>query len=163
MSAETPAPADAAALDSAADGHLHRAQAMAANNSIWELLGREDLTPDEQEDLLARAYASAYHWARAAGRGPQNAARADYMIAKAQLKLHRPELALHHADRCLATVREAALADFDLAYALEARARALKALGRTAEAETDWAAALAVPIADAEDREIVEQDFAVPL
>lgn len=147
---------DAAAL-------VHRAQAIAANTATWDLLGRDDLCAEQQEDLVQRVYASAYHWARAAGRGPQNAPRAEYLIAMVQLKIGRPELGLHHAERCAALTAAAGLTDFDLAYAHEVRARALKAVGRTAEAEAEWSAALAVPVADPEDRQIVEQDFAVPL
>ena len=59
-------------------------------------------------------------------------------------------------DRCEAD----GLGDFDLAYAHELRARSLAGLGRDAEALQAWAAALAVEIADPEDRAIVEADFA---
>ena len=45
--------------------------------------------------------------------------------------------------------------DFDLAYAHEARARALACLGRLDEAATELAAARAVPIADEEDAKIL--------
>ena len=52
------------------------------------------------------------------------------MIAKAQAKLGRTGAALHHAERCLAATTAAGLADFDLAYAHEVRARALTLAGR---------------------------------
>ena len=42
----------------------------------------------------------------------------------------------------------------------EARARALRALGREDEGLAAWAAAKAVAIADPEDQEIVDGDFA---
>ena len=54
----------------------------------------------------------------------------------------------------------AGLADFDLAYAHEARARALACLGRLEEAEAELTAARAVPIADDDDRQIVDGDLA---
>ena len=63
-----------------------------------------------------------------------NAARGDYLIAKALLAVGRPEAALDWADRCLQTCRDHGLVDFDLAYALEIRARSLRALDRTEEA-----------------------------
>ena len=56
----------------------------------------------------------------------------------------------------IATLRRA----IDLAYAHEARARALHALRRSDEAAAAWAAARAVDVADPEDRAIVEADFA---
>jgi hypothetical protein len=60
----------------------------------------------------------------------------------------------------MAACTTAALADFDLAYAHEATARALACLGRRDEAIAARAAATAVPIADIEDRNIVEADLA---
>ena len=70
------------------------------------------------------------------------------------------DAALHHADRTAAIVAAAGLDDFDLAYAHEARARALACLGRLDEAAGELAAARAVPIADDEDRAIVDGDLA---
>jgi uncharacterized protein YndB with AHSA1/START domain len=55
---------------------------------------------------------------------------------------------------------EARASYFDLAYAHEARSRALSALGRTDEAAAAASLARAVPIADPEDRTLVERDFA---
>jgi hypothetical protein len=57
-------------------------------------------------------------------------------------------------------VAGAGLQDFDLAYAHEARARALACLGRLDEAAAELAAAHAVPVADDEDRKIIEGDLA---
>jgi hypothetical protein len=67
---------------------------------------------------------------------------------------------LQSADRCLAVCNANALTDFDLAYAQEARARALRALGDRAKAAAAWTAATSVPIADPEDRRILEADVA---
>ncbi len=143
-----------------AGGEWHRMQAVEANNATWELIERPARTTDDDEDMLRRAYAAAYHWDRAARRTPANAARADWLLAKVQLATGRSELSLLHADRCLATCTRHGLVDFDLAYAHEARGRALRALGRTEEATASWAAARAVPIAEAEDREHLEADLA---
>jgi len=140
-------------------GEWHRAEGIDANNATWDLLEKTERTPEEGEDLLRRAYASASHWARAARRGPENAARAEYMIARAQVAVGRGELAMHHAQRCLAITTEAQLTDFDLAYAYEATARALALLGDTAGADAALTAARAVPIADAEDKKILDADL----
>lgn len=140
-------------------GDWHRAQGIECNNGVWEMVGAER-TPDNDEEMLRRAYASAYHWQRAARRAPVNEVRAVYMLAKAQLLAGHPELSLRYADRCLAGCVEHELVDFDLAYAHEARARALDALGRTDESLAAWTVARAVPIADPDDREIVDGDFA---
>jgi tetratricopeptide (TPR) repeat protein len=138
----------------------HRTQAIEANNSIWELLESTDRSPSDDEELLRRAYASAYHWQRARGRAPENEARALYMLAKAHLAVGDAPAALRYADLCAGECAQHGLVDFDLAYAYEARARALRALGRTDEAAAAWAAAKAVPIADPEDQAILDTDLA---
>ena len=154
-----------AGLDSGRDrepaAEWHRMQAVEANNSAWNLIGLPDRDAEGDEDMLRRAYTAAYHWDRAAGRTPGNSARADWLLSKVHLLAGHPDTALLHAARCLSTCETHGLKDFDLAYAHEATARALKALGRDDEATRSWEAAKAVPIADEEDREHVEEDLAV--
>ena len=154
--APLPRPAEAPPVADDPVGEWHRMQAAECNNSTWELIEKADRTPEEDEDMLRRAYASTYHWARAARREPANSARGDWLLAKVQLLVGRPELSLHHAQRCLATCLEHGLVDFDLAYAHEATGRALRALGRDDDAALAWEAARAVPIADADDRASLE-------
>jgi uncharacterized protein YndB with AHSA1/START domain len=145
-----------------AAGEWHRAQAIECNNSTWEMIEAER-TPANDEEMLRRAYASSYHWARAVRRVPANDARAAWLLAKVQLLVGQPELSLRYADQCMAVCEEHGLADFDLAYAHEARARALKALGDDIAAAQSWEAAKSVPIADAEDQAILDADLAVAL
>ena len=138
----------------------HRAQAIEANNATWAQLEAVAAGTASTVGLVRGAYAAAYHWERARGATPANEARARYLVGKAWLAYGRPELALEYGDRTLAQCREHGLADFDLAYAHELRARALAALGRQTESAAEWAAARSVPVADPEDRAIVEADFA---
>lgn len=138
----------------------HRRQGVEANNSVWDLLGKPERSAEDDEEMLRRAYTAAYHWQRATGTGPANETRASYMIARALVATRQPERGLVSADRCLAVCAEHGIADFDLAYAHEARARALWALGRTADGDAAMAAARAVEVADPEDRAVVEKDFA---
>jgi uncharacterized protein YndB with AHSA1/START domain len=151
-----------AAVDrDATEGALHRRLAIDANNSTWELLERwSTLTPDEGDDLLGRAYAAAYHWRRASGAEAANAVRAAWLVSRAHAVLGQGEAARHHAERCVELATAAALDDFDLAYALEARARALACLGHHADAAVALAAARAVPVADPEDAAILNADLA---
>lgn len=149
---------DEVEIDTAAE--MHRAQAVACNNSIWDLVGKDDRTATDDEEMLRSAYASAYHWQRARGSGPANEARALYMLAKVHLLTGQGARSLHYADACLAQCVQHGLVDFDLAYAHEARARALRALGREDEGLAAWAAAKEVPVVDPEDRDILEADFA---
>lgn len=139
----------------------HRTQAVEANNSVWEILGDESRRDtDDLEEMTRRAYASAYHWDRAAASSPANEARADWLLARVWSVRGNGALALHHAHRCAATCSQHDLVDFDLAYAHEAQARALACLGQLDEALEQRRLALAVPIADAEDAAIVAGDLA---
>ncbi len=143
------------------EGEWHRDQGIAANNGTWDSLGKPDAqrTPDDEEAMTRSAYAAAYHWARAARSGPENSARAEWLLSRVWTVRINGALGLHHADRCMAVCDDAKLADFDLAYAYEARARALACLGRREEALAERALAAAVPIAGEEDRRIVEVDL----
>jgi hypothetical protein len=142
------------------DADHHRALGVAAFNATWDLLVRDDRTPEDDEDMLRTVYASAYHWTRAAGRGPENEVRSLYIQSKVWLAVGHAEQALAYAERCLAATTAAGLVDFDLAYAHEAMARSLHAVGRVDEGMAEMAAARAVPVADDEDRALVESDFA---
>ena len=142
-----------------ATGQWHRAEGIAAYNAAWEMIEAER-TPDHDEELLRRAYASAYHWDRAAGATTANAVRSLWMLSRAHLVVGVFDRALHYADRCADATVAAGLGDFDLAYAHEARARALAGLGRHDDAAAELAAARAVEVADADDRAIVEADLA---
>ncbi|MCU1393362.1 MAG: hypothetical protein JWM34_1790 [Ilumatobacteraceae bacterium] len=144
------------------EGEWHRAQGIAANNGTWDWLGKPDgeRTADDDEQMTLSAYAAAYHWARAAGTGPANTARANWLLSRVWVVRGNGALALHHADIVMETCHEHDLHDFDLAYPHEARARALACLGRHDEAAAERSTAAAVPIVDDEDRSIFDPDLA---
>lgn len=154
-----PRPGEVAEASDAA-GDWHRAQAIECNNGVWDLVGSDERSPADDEEMLRRAYGAAYHWQRARGAGPENEARALYMLAKVHLLTGLGARSLHYADACLAQCVQHGLIDFDLAYAHEARARALRDLGREEEGLAAWATATQVTVVDPEDRDIVEADFA---
>jgi hypothetical protein len=118
------------------------------------------LTADDVDQMTMSAYAAAYHWSRAARRGPENDARAGWLLSRVWVVQGNGSLALQFADKVLAVCAANGLHDFDLAYGHEARARALACLGRLDEAAEERDRAAAVPIADDEDRSIFEPDLA---
>lgn len=125
-------------------------------NSTWGLMrSRAD-----DDLMLLGAHASAYHWAVAPECTPENRARSEWQISRVYCVLERREPALHHARRCLAWCEDAGLADWDLAYAYEALARASRLGGDDAGADGFLVQARAVPIADAGDREHLDEDLA---
>jgi uncharacterized protein YndB with AHSA1/START domain len=140
------------------EGDWHRRQAVEANNAGFDLL-EADRDAAGDEELLRAAYAAAHHWSRARGRTPENDVRADYLVSRALVATGQPERGLLTAERALARCTAEGIADFDLAYALEARSRALRALGRGDEAVADWERAQAVEVTDPEDRAILAADL----
>ena len=139
----------------------HRQLGVDLYNYTWTLLEKEDRTRDDDDEMLSATHASAYHWSRAAGAGPQNAARSQWQISRVNAVLGRGEAALYHAERCLEHCTENGIGDWDLAAAYEALARAHKVAGNDAEFRRNLELgrdALA-QIADKEDSEHIAEDF----
>jgi DNA-binding transcriptional MerR regulator len=135
-----------------------RELAAALFNGVWTLMETEDRTPAQDDRMLHMAHASRYHWEQV-GTGA-NLARGEWLCSRVYAVLLRPEPALHHARRVLELCVEHGLGDWDLAFAHEAIARALAVAGDAAGAEAEIRAARDVPIADDEDRELLERDLA---
>ena len=138
------------------------------NNEVWARLDAGDVTEDspieDRERLLYAAYASTHHWIRAGT--VANQARGEHLISRVAARTGEPQAALRHARRCLdlVTAHPDATEDWDLAFALEALARAQAACGDLSDAretlDRAWAATAAV--SDDEDRRILEQELRRP-
>jgi hypothetical protein len=135
----------------------HRRLGVELFNEVWRLLE----TRQDDDRMLHAAHASRFHWGEAAEAGPANLARGEWQVSRVYVVLGRAEPALWHAQRCLAHCEGAGLGDWDLAYAYEALARA-SALAGDPEAAVWKAKAREAGdlIADAEDREHFDEDFA---
>jgi hypothetical protein len=140
----------------------HRKLAIEANNSTWEFLDRDPdlLSAADAEEMTRRAYAAAYHWARAENATVVNEIRASWLIAKVWIHQSRGDIALPIADRCIELCDDHGIKDFDLAYVYEAMARSLASLGHMDGASEMKQSALLVEIADEEDRNLVQADVA---
>jgi hypothetical protein len=138
----------------------HRALGVELYNKTWELLE----AGADADEIVDTAHASAFHWQRAAGATAANRARSHWLCSHVYAVAGRPEPALHHAERCLAVVESAPdeMEEFDLPVAYEALARAHSVAGDDTEARrfVDLGLAETAKIADAEDREQLEAQFA---
>ena len=139
----------------------HRTLAVAAFNSTWDLLdvAYDERSEEQNEEMLRRAYAAAYLWQRAEGYTSVNEARSLWMLSRVWRAIGNGPQALHYAQKCLAVTEEANLVDFDLAYALDAMARALAMTGRADEARTWWERAMAVEVQNDGDRRQLLSDI----
>jgi hypothetical protein len=126
-------------------------------NEVWRLVE----TREDDERMLHAAHASRFHWGEAPECRPENLARGEWQVSRVYVVLGRAEPAVWHAQRCLDHCERAGLGDWDLAYAYEALARA-HALAGSVEAPAWKAKARAAgdSIADPEDREHFDEDFA---
>ena len=146
-----------------ADGEWHRSPGDRVQQlDVGDDRGRADRRPTTRRCCAAPTRRRTTGPARCVVARPTTPAAA-WLLAKVQLLVGQPELSLRYADQCMSICEQNGLADFDLAYAHEARARALKALGDDIAAGHSWDLAKSVPIADAEDQAILDADLAVAL
>jgi DNA-binding transcriptional MerR regulator len=129
-------------------------------NYVWTLLEKNDRTERESDRMIDAAHASRFFWEDVGE--PVNHARGEWQISRAYATVQRPEPALHHAQRCLRLCEEHGLADFDLAYAYEAMARAHGLAGdnESAAGYAERAHGAAEQVADEDNRELVFSDLA---
>ena len=139
----------------------HNEFAVKLNGRVWELLGEQDRTQLQNDELLYAAYGSCYHWLQI-GTGV-NQQRGEYLIAKAHLSLDNPAEALRHAERVLelTEAHKEELQDFDVGYAYEIMARALAMNGDKDQAGKykQLARQAGDEIANAEDKKWFDADF----
>jgi hypothetical protein len=116
----------------------HRAIGIALFNETWTLMETEGRTVEQDDAMLHMAHASAHHW-RSPGSGatPNNLARSEWQVSRVYTVLGRAEPAGYHARRCLEICQQHGIADWDIAYAYEALARAAVVAG-DAEAARSW-------------------------
>jgi hypothetical protein len=112
---------------------LHRQLGVDLFNFTWTLIDKSDRTPEDSDQMIHAAHASAYHW-RQVGE-PINFERSDWQLSRVYALLDRPEAALYHAQRCLEVCQSEDIGDFDLAFAYEAMARAHAVGGKRVEAQ----------------------------
>jgi DNA-binding transcriptional MerR regulator len=142
------------------DASDRRGLAVDLFNHVWTLLERTDRSALEDDEMLHAAHASRYHWGEVGE--AVNLARGEWQCSRVYSVLGRAEPALWHANRCLALCEEHGIADWDVAFAHEAVARALRAAGDHpgADAAVARARQAAVAIAEDEDRELLLSDLA---
>lgn len=105
----------------------HKTFATSLFNLTWDLLDKTERSQEENDRMLHAAHASRYHWGEIGT--PLELERGEWQISRVYAVLGRPEAAIYHAQRCLATCVENEIADFDIAFAYEGLARAYAVAG----------------------------------
>jgi hypothetical protein len=143
----------------ALDSDTRRTMAADLFNDVWRLLEKSPRSALEDDEMLHCAHASRYLWADVGT--PPNLARGEWQCSRVYAVLGRAEPALWHAHRCVALCEEHGIADWDIAYAWEAVARAQAVAGNVGLAAdaVDRARSLADGIEEDDDREHLLEDL----
>jgi hypothetical protein len=138
-----------------------RVFAPSLNAVTWALLQKPDRTPEDNDKMLAAAFASAFHYLEVGK--PAHHQRSMWLISRVYCVLGNAAEALRHARRCLEMTEKHRdqMADYDAAFALEAMARANALAGNMEEAKRFHALAAegAATIEDPEHRRVFEEEF----
>ena len=139
----------------------HRQLGVELFNRTWTFLERPERTPADVDAMLHAAYASRYHWSQASEEA-KHQARGEWLLARVLAVAGLGGSAVFHAERCHDWCGRGEVEDWDLAFAHEALARAHAAAGNAEEAERHkrLARELGDAIADPEDREQFDRDWA---
>jgi DNA-binding transcriptional MerR regulator len=144
------------------DAETHRRLGSDLFNKTWTLMEKTDRTPEDDDEMIHCAHASAYHWLQVGTAA--NRARSEWQCSRMYTVLGRAEPALHHARRCLEICESdpGALEDWDLPFAYEALARAYATAGDAGEMSRclDRARSLGAEIVGDDDRLLLEGDLA---
>lgn len=137
----------------------HRTFAPMAFNQTWSLLDNSEPTREEEEQMLAAAFAQRYHWYEVGT--PRQRAISDWQISRVTAVLGYADLALRFGERSLTVCLDNGLDAFVTGFAHEAIARAaaevddVEMFAEHLEAAREKLA----EIEDPEDRDVLEADL----
>ena len=141
----------------------HRTLGVDLFNKTWTLMENPTRSPEQDDEMIHMAHASAHHWLQVGTRA--NRARSEWQCSRVHVILGQVDQALYHARRCHEIVQadeDDSMEIWDLPAAYEALARAHLAAGHREEA-AHWAElgrSATAQIEDDEDRAVMEADFA---
>ena len=139
----------------------HRWFGIELNNRTMDALEAGEVTPEAAESHIHAAHASCHHWMQVGT--VANHARGEFAVASVYAAAGLGEAALRHARRCLELVEAnpEEMADWDLAFAYDALARAHAASGDvdSARRAREQARTAGEAIAGEEDRLYFERWF----
>jgi hypothetical protein len=127
----------------------HQYFAIQTFNGAWELIDKAERTPDDDAEMLQRAFASRWHWGFVGG--VQQTMTGDWQIAHCASLAGLGALAQRYAQRALEACEREGWGDWQRASMLEGMARAAAAAGDDAGHAKYYALAEEAVAAIAED------------
>ena len=137
----------------------HRTFAPKAFNYTWSLLDLNELTREQEEEMLAATMAQRHHWYQVGT--ARNRAIADWQVSRVLAVIGYEELSRRFGERSLAVAIDNELDAFVVGFAHEAIARAAASVDDVATFEESLSAARAQmeKIEDEDDRAVLKADL----
>jgi hypothetical protein len=131
-------------------------------NKTWDLIMESDRTPEQDDEMLALAMASFWHWTERDDYTPRNASVAFWQISRVFALLGQPLNAKRFAKRSLEVTIGTDVGPFYMGYAYEALARAESVAGNMVKTKEylDHAYKLADDVADKDSKKWLLDDLA---
>jgi hypothetical protein len=138
----------------------HREVAVSTYNAAWDLLDSPDRTLDDDDRLLAMAFASRHHWGEAGGEDEQLAV-GDWFIGHVAAHLGLAGVAQRFSQRALDRVEAAGFDGWLLASVYEGMARAAACAGNAQDRAryTQLATDALAEVDDPEEREVIQDQL----
>ena len=89
-----------------ADASAHERFSAECFNACWELIEKDERTPEDDEEMLNLAHASAWHWSKRPDFTPSKRVIALWQLSRVNSLLGQGEVALGHAARALEAARD---------------------------------------------------------
>jgi cation transport regulator ChaB len=132
-------------------------------NSAWDLIDKDDRTPEENQQMIALNQASLWHWTQRDDCTPKNMSVGYWQTSRIYSLLGREHPARKYGQLSLDNAKDTE--PFFIAYAYEALARAAKLAGDTDTMNEHLATARkhTESITDADSKKMLEDDLATIL
>lgn len=121
-------------------------------NKAWDLIDKEQRTPEEDEQMVRLTHASHYHWTQRPEYSSTSASIGYWQTSRIYSILEQPENAIHYGKLCLQASQQEGVPPFYMGYAYEALARAAAVAGNHQDI------ALYLEKANAAANEVQEED-----
>ena len=130
-------------------------------NQAWELIDKEQRTPEEDEQMIRLTHASFYHWTQRPDYSSTSASIGYWQASRVYASLGQTENAARYGNLCLDVSQEEGVQPFFLGFAYEALARAAAAAGNHQDMNTYLAKAreTAAEVQEADDRQMLLADL----
>jgi len=130
-------------------------------NQAWDLIDKEQRTPEEDEQMIRLTHASFYHWTQRSDYSITSASIGYWQASRIYAILGQSENAARYGNLCLDVSQEEGVQPFFLGFAYEALARAAAAAGNRQDmaAYLDKAKSAADEVQKADDRKMLLADL----